>query len=292
MNTQLFKKAMPALLGFSFAVAFSACTSVNLRIAPDTPEDEIGFWDNVQRKFGAHACVDSPKDCTPICIKDREELDKKKIENEESWKIFSTMEPYAPKKCGVALVDKANDDLAPLSAQIIEEVVKPYVELDKGGHIVAYHTFLDDVDIRIKQKKEQGVKLSFEDSVKETAVYWYEKYGPEQFQSFLTALPFVERMQAENQITEAIPGLLVAARRILVNVKGDANQFVDTFTGRLTDPDAWVKRAEATEAMLGTAVVCEQLIWGLTFLQALDDEHSDELNNIKTALEGIDTQNL
>ena len=180
--------------------AASFCGCYNMRTNPNESLDKVTFceWCEHYLLF-AHDCRRSREKCIPICDWDREQFNRNRKEEQRRWEAFKHMSihPYHP--TNTPGVDEIGSMLFRVSTQFHDEVVVPYVELDKQGHIQAYRQFCEDVNYRMNSLKIDRITAE-----QDVYKYWETHYGTERCQQLRAAIPFIENMRADRQLWKVI----------------------------------------------------------------------------------------
>ena len=162
---------------------------------------------------GCHICKnpEESNECFPLCIKKRED---NRILTENGWNSFNNFRTRPYHRVGIRLIDNGSMIIAKLSDQIVEEVVKPYVELDKERLIVVYYQFEKDVfAVADKQQcsMERAVQLTWQDWEK-------QPNGMENCAKLRRAIPFIRNMRTGNQILKAAIRINYDVQRLLIDL--------------------------------------------------------------------------
>lgn len=223
-----------------------------------------------------HDCSHSPEKCIPICIKDQEKFVKNRAEEQSKWEAFKNTPPLEYTPTGITLVDNINKILVNISNQIQYEVVIPYTELDKQGHVQAYRQFCADVDCRMR-----GARVNYYTAVQETYKYWETRYGAERCQQLMAAIPFIENLRANQQLRKAINR---NSQNILKLIREKDKAIV-----LLRDKNKAIEAAFALALKTGPMIL--QLQESLAYLADLQKQKYQKERDIKTAIERIQKYN-
>ncbi len=185
----------------------------------------------------------------------------------ERFKSLTSSPPYIP--VGMVTIDTLGKAASDLSQQICNEVIIPYVELDKEGLICVYRQFAEEVEDAMKENGQLGKEAA----VHHVLASWTEKYGTEEVDRLVRALPFIQNMQTGNQISKAIARLLpqlavcaVTLREGIVQIKDEAR-----------NPIGIAKMVFAATQLLHRL---EQLTWALHYLDVLKEDQAAETQAI------------
>ena len=226
-----------------------------------------------------HDCSHSPEKCIPICIKDQEKFVKNRAEEQSKWEAFKNTPPPEYTPTGIIMVDNINKILVNVSKQIQYEVVIPYTELDKQGHVQAYRQFCADVDCRMR-----GARVNYYTAVQETYKYWETRYGAERCQQLMAAIPFIENLRANQQLWKAINRNRQSIIRLLRESRKAREQLIkitETIEGKI----------EVGLALTSTVQIILQLQESLAYLADLQKQKYQKERDIKTAIERIQKYN-
>lgn len=228
------------------------------------------------RFLEVHDCSHSPEKCIPICIKDQEKFVKNRAEEQSKWEAFKNTPPLEYTPTGITLVDNINKILVNISNQIQYEVVIPYTELDKQGHVQAYRQFCADVDCRMR-----GARVNYYTAVQETYKYWETRYGAERCQQLMAAIPFIENLRANQQLRKAINR---NSQNILRLIREK-----DKAIALLKDKKKAIEIGVAVALTTGPIIL--QLQESLAYLADLQKQKYQKERDIKTAVERIQKYN-
>ena len=228
------------------------------------------------RFLEVHDCSHSPEKCIPICIKDQEKFVKNRAEEQSKWEAFKNTPPLEYTPTGITLVDNINKILVNISNQIQYEVVIPYTELDKQGHVQAYRQFCADVDCRMR-----GARVNYYTAVQETYKYWETRYGAERCQQLMAAIPFIENLRANQQLRKAINR---NSQNILRLIREK-----DKAIALLKDKKKAIEIGVAVALTTGPIIL--QLQESLAYLADLQKQKYQKERDIKTAIERIQKYN-
>ena len=223
-----------------------------------------------------HDCSHSPEKCIPICIKDQEKFEKNRAEEQSKWEAFKNTPPLEYTPTGIIMVDNINKILVNISNQIQYEVVIPYTELDKQGHVQAYRQFCADVDCRMR-----GARVNYYTAVQETYKYWETRYGAERCQQLMAAIPFIENLRANQQLRKAINR---NSQNILRLIREK-----DKAIALLKDKKKAIEIGVAVALTTGPIIL--QLQESLAYLADLQKQKYQKERDIKTAIERIQKYN-
>ena len=223
-----------------------------------------------------HDCSHSREKCIPICIKDQEKFEKNRAEEQSKWEAFKNTPPLEYTPTGITLVDNINKILVNISNQIQYEVVIPYTELDKQGHVQAYRQFCADVDCRMR-----GARVNYYTAVQETYKYWETRYGAERCQQLMAAIPFIENLRANQQLRKAINR---NSQNILRLIREK-----DKAIALLKDKKKAIEIGVAVALTTGPIIL--QLQESLAYLADLQKQKYQKERDIKTAIERIQKYN-
>ncbi|MBO5791138.1 MAG: hypothetical protein J6S54_01545 [Lentisphaeria bacterium] len=196
---------------------------------------------------GCHICksYEVSKECYPLCIKDREE---NLLLTENNWENFKRFRPIPYHSVGIRLIDNSSMIVTKLSTQITEEIVIPYVQLDKEKMIVTYYQFVADVKATAEKQE-----CTYDKAAELTWECWLRKPGGKQTcEKLKRALPFIENMRAGNQLTKAF-----------LRVSGDVQRLLITLPRQIKELEA---AAKTLEGKILISAAGTQLIYNLTRL--------------------------
>lgn len=149
---------------------------------------------------GCHTCPPPEKslECYPICkcVKAENARDVK-----AEWESFKNtpFQPFIPTR-RYPKIDELGKIISSVSYQVKNEIVIPYIELDRDGLICGFYEF--ERNVRAAQKarncdQQEAMRLVLED--------WQRRPGgPEKCQKLVQALPVLHSLKASNQICIAL----------------------------------------------------------------------------------------
>mgnify|MGYP006879542256 FL=1 len=192
-----------------------------------------------------------------------------KEEIQVKWERFKSLTPFPYVPVGLVTIDIAGKAACDLSQQVCNEVVIPYVELDKEGLICVYTQFAEEVEDVMKENGQQG---------KEAAVHhvlslWTEKYGVEEVNRLVRALPIIQNLQTGNQFSKARARLLPQLMLCIATLR----EGIDQIKAEATNPIGIAKMVFAATQLLHRL---EQLSWALHFLDVLEEDQAVETQAI------------
>lgn len=275
------KKKHVCLMAAALCAA-SFCGCYNMRTDPNESLDKVtvGEWCEHYLLF-AHDCRRSREKCIPICIEDCKRFDRNLAEEQDKWEAFKNMKPYNPHRTGIALMDKINRILANMSIQIRNEVVIPYKELDKQGHIQAYKVFRADM-----KHTMAAFKVDRKTALQWTYTNWKNRYGEERCQQLMAAFPIIENMQADRQLRGAIVR--------------NADKIEELFLRRDQTVNQLIAEAKRKDGVGIAKIICagdqtrriiQRLAATLGYLGEFQKEELQEARDIRVAIEDIQKHN-
>ncbi len=272
------KKHVCLMFASLFAASFCGC--YNMRTDPNESLDKVTFceWCEHYLLF-AHDCRRSREKCIPICIEDCKRFDRNLAEEQEKWKAFKNMEPYRPRRTGIVLMDQINRTLANITEQIRYEVVIPYKELDKQGHIQAYKVFRADI-----KHTMAAFNVDRKTAIQWTYTHWKNRYGGERCQQLMAAFPIIENLRADRQLGRA----LARNEKEIQNLIFYIPQAVTQLTAAAKTPDGIVRIVNAGAQSLRIAW---ELKATLGYLFEFQKEELQEARDIRVAIEDIQKHN-
>lgn len=273
------KKYVCLMFASLFAASFCGC--YNMRTDPNESLDKVTFceWCEHYLLF-AHDCRRSREKCIPICIEDCKRFDRNLAEEQEKWKAFKNMEPYRPRRTGIVLMDQINRTLANITEQIRYEVVIPYKELDKQGHIQAYKVFRADMN-----QVMAAFKVDRKTAIQWTYTRWKNHYGEERCQQLMAAFPIIENMRADRQLGRALARNADKIQDLILYIPQAERQL------RAEAKNSVAGIAKITCASIQTSCIAAQLAATLDYLGEFLKEKSQEERDIRVAIEDIQKHN-
>lgn len=276
------------------------CSCYNLRTDVNQSADEATFWEKTQRTFFfAHDCRQSPEECTAICRQDRKILEKHHIKNTEGWSDFKFAIERLPRiTCGISAFDKMNYLFASLAEQFGEDIVSNLIEHEND--IIAYNTFVND-----KDSIRRSMGLSEEEAIATTWKLWEKMYGGYHCGRLKSAIPFVKRMQADAQFTQALDKVLwtiwwispmeaMEATYVILLVASPDNWRMASGNFRRGQTEQMaamiVRSIQLTAGAIQTTIEFSKVLWGLYFLEELREDRAEERERIECVLAGIQTR--
>lgn len=265
---------------FASLFAASFCGCYNMRTDPNESLDKVTFceWCEHYLLF-AHDCRRSREKCIPICIEDCKRFDRNLAEEQEKWKAFKNMEPYRPRRTGIVLMDQINRTLANITEQIRYEVVIPYKELDKQGHIQAYKVFRADI-----KHTMAAFNVDRKTALQWTYTNWKNRYGEERCQQLMAAFPIIENMQADRQLRGAIVRNADKINELIIKIPLTVVQLREaakTSKGR----------ERISKAGRQSVSIALRLAATLGYLGEFQKEELQEARDIRVAIEDIQKHN-
>lgn len=196
---------------------------------------------------GCHVCkpVEESKECFPLC---KEKRNENRILTEEGWNRFKHFRPLPYRSVGIPLIDNSARIISKLSIQIAQEIVIPYVELDKDRLIQTYYQFTADAKGVQKQQNcsiEQAVTLTWQEWEK-------QPNGVENCAKLKRAIPFIRNMRAGNQIQKAV-----------FRIGGDVERLLRTLPYQIKQLERVTK---TTEGKIKLGIAGAQITLHLTYL--------------------------
>ena len=266
---------------FASLFAASFCGCYNMRTDPNESLDKVTFceWCEHYLLF-AHDCRRSREKCIPICIEDCERFDRNQAEEQRKWVAFKNMRPYRPRRTGIVLMDQINRILANTSVQIRNEVVIPYKELDKQGHIQAYKVFRADMN-----QVMAAFKVDRKTALQWTYTHWKNRYGGERCQQLMAAFPIIENLRADRQLGRALARNADKIQDLILYIPQAERQL------RAEAKNGVVGIAKITCASIQTSCIAAQLAATLDYLGEFLKEKSQEERDIRVAIEDIQKHN-
>ena len=164
-----------------------------------------------------HKCPPPEKstECYPICKFIKEKNNKDTL---EQWVKFKNTPhyPFAPTH-RYPKIDEIGKMMSYLSFQVKNEIVIPYIEMDKDGLICGYHEFEKDVNAVMSARKcdlQEAMRLVLED--------WQKMPdGQEKCQKLVQSIPVLQSLKASNQIRKAVYRLGPEVVRIIILIRKD-----------------------------------------------------------------------
>lgn len=273
------KKKHVCLMAAALCVA-SFCGCYNMRTDPNESLDKVTFceWCEHYLLF-AHDCRRSREKCIPICIEDCERFDKNQAEEQRKWEAFKNMRPYPYHPTNTPVADEIGQMLFRVSTQLHDEVVVPYVELDKQGHIQAYRQFCADVNYKMNSLKIDRITAT-----QDVYKYWETHYGTERCQELMAAIPFIENMRVDWQLLNAISDNLDDIIYLCLYPKEAAAQFKE----KTKTVNGWVDIAAALVQYLEPA---RQFRRSVSYLWDLKKQEYQVSRDMIAAIERIQKYN-
>lgn len=195
---------------------------------------------------GCHTCPgpDDPNymECYPVC----KEVYEENVEDiRAKWESFQQVAIYVPGQTAYPALDNITMMVAKLSHQVKNEIVVPYINLDKEGLISYYMEFGLAVQAVMEQQKCTQAEAV-------TLVYNQWKgtpEGKEKFNKFMAALPILERLEQQQNIFVVLAKIAPELATLALNikeVKNNAKDIVNDGKNALTDPAAAARVLGAT----------------------------------------------
>lgn len=273
------KKKQVCLI-FASLCAVSFCGCYNMRTDPNESLDKATFGEVLEHYLlFAHDCRRSPEECIPICIEDQKQFDRNQAEEQRKWEAFKNTPPpeYIPTR--IMMVNNLNKILINVSKQIQYEVVIPYKELDKQGHVQAYRQFCADVDCTMKASR-----VNYYTAVQKTYKYWETRYGTERCQQLMAAIPFIENLRANQLLWKTINHNWENIQRFIREIDKARKQLEEkakTIEGKI----------EIGIALTSTAQIVLQSQESLAYLADLQKQQYQKERDIRAAIERIQKYN-
>ena len=187
---------------------------------------------------GCHTCPpqDDPKflECYPVCRKFQE----KNAENiQEKWETFQNVRVYCPTQTAYPSMDNLNMLVAKLSDRVKEEIVVPYIELDRECLISYYMEFGLAV-----QKAMKSQQCDTRTAVSLVFTQWLKlPNGQEKITKLLAAYPVLERLEQKKDILNIAAALAPELKQLGSNIgmlRRDAKEIKADFKNYFRDPYA------------------------------------------------------
>ena len=181
---------------------------------------------------GCHTCppYEESKECFPLCKEDRKE---NLLLTQENWEKFKQFRHIPYRNVNLPLLDRSGRIISRLSRQIVDEIIIPYVELDKDNLIQIYYQFVADVKaVQDRQDctLEKASELAWQDWLNQPG-------GAENCAKLQRAIPFIVNMRAENQIPKALVSVGDEVTRLLLALPADIKQLI----GEARTVIGWIK---------------------------------------------------
>ena len=204
-------------IGGTVILALSLTGCYNMRTNVHEPMEKCTLGESCEHYLlFAHDCRRTPKECDPICSWDLEKFEENKVFCEENWNRFKNFDPakYQFRKTGIILLDDINPIIIKLAFQIKQEIIVPYIEMDKEGLISTYNMFIADVEVC-----QKAYNIEMQEACVRMFRFWQEKYGQETCQRLFAALPFIQSLSANKQLFNAISRNAADTERLLRRLK-------------------------------------------------------------------------
>ena len=201
---------------------------------------------------GCHTCNPESKECFPMCKKDREENN---LLTEGNWKSFKNFKAIPYVSVGLPLIDNSAKIITKLSNQFVDEVVIPYVELDKDNLIQIYYQFLEDVkdvEKRNNCNTAKALELTWQD-------WMSQPNGPANCAKLRKAIPFINNMRAGNQFMKGFTRISGDVERLLRTLPAQINQFVNSIKTTEGKVKAGIAGAQVTANLTRLGIACSYL---------------------------------
>ena len=219
-----------------------------------------------------HSC--KTQECFPLCRITKEENRFLSMKNWESFKTFRPL-PYVPSR--IAFIDNIGHSVNMLSVQITEEIVKPWVEMDKDGKIALYYEFSADVKAVVKQRKcsvKEASDLVWKD--------WLSKPGGEKnCRDLVQVTPIILNMRMGNQITNAMIRIAPQIVQLLVDFRRQKEAFMREIKTR-----KGIIKVSAAAVPVGYNL--GRLSFAVAYLSALKQEQSEQDKEIERFITGVE----
>ncbi len=190
-------------------------------------------------------------------------------EIQAKWEKFKSLTPFPYIPVGLLTIDIAGREAYELSQQICNEVIIPYVELDKEGLICVYTQFAEEVEDAMRENGQLGKEAA----VHHVLASWTEKYGTAEVDRLVRALPFIQNMQTGNQISKASARLLPQLTVCIATLEKGIAQI----KAEAKNPIGIAKMVFAATQLL---LRLEQFSWALHFLDVLEEDQAAETQAI------------
>ena len=221
----------------------------------------------------SHTCPppEQSMQCFPLCIKKKNDISRY---NAKNWAAFKTYRPLVYRPVGIPQVDNIGIRVAVLSSRITNEVIIPYVEVDKDGLIEAYYEFNQTVKTVMEQRK-----CSVREAVDLVRKDWERTpQGKVAWAKLHKMMPILKTMRADQQIAKLT---LIIAPQIPVLIR----EF-DILSKRITNTrDKKEKRRLQLKIFAAGAQITPTLLrmkdaigylWALKADQRAQDKEMDE----------------
>ena len=275
------KKYVCLMFASLFAASFCGC--YNMRTDPNESLDKVTFceWCEHYLLF-AHDCRRSREKCIPICDWDKKQFERNRKEEQRKWEAFKNTPIYPYYGTNTPVVDEIGRMLFRVSKQLHDEVVVPYVELDKQGHIQAYRQFCADVNFRMNSLKIDRITAA-----QDVYKYWETHYGTERCQELMAAIPFIENMRVDGQLLEALDRNLEDIIKLIRNLIWNRGA-VEQLKNKTEDLEGWADIARALKQALPPA---QQLQQSIRYLMVLKKQEYQGKRNMRATIERIQKYN-
>ena len=272
------KKYVCLMFASLFAASFCGC--YNMRTDPNESLDKVTFceWCEHYLLF-AHDCRRSREKCRPICDWDKKQFSRNQKEEQRRWAAFKYTDIYPYNPTNTPVLDEIGSMLVNVSKQLHDEVVVPYVELDKQGHIQAYRQFCMDVNYRMNSLKIDRITAE-----QDVYKYWETHYGTEKCQELMAAIPFIENMRVDWQLLKAINDNLDYIIYLCLYPKEAAAQFKE----KTKTVNGWVDIAAALVQYLEPA---RQFRRSVSYLWDLKKQEYQVSRDMRATIERIQKYN-
>lgn len=268
------KKYVCLMFASLFAASFCGC--YNMRTDPNESLDKVTFceWCEHYLLF-AHDCRRSREKCIPICDWDKKRFNRNLVEEQRKWEAFKNMEPYPYHPTNTPVADDIGQMLFRVSTQLHDEVVVPYVELDKQGHIQAYRQFCADVNYKMNSLKIDRITAT-----QDVYKYWESHYGTERCQELMAAIPFIENMRVDWQLLKTLDG----NAEYIINLCLNSKEAMAQFKEKTKTVDGWVDIAAAITQYLEPA---RQIRRSVSYLLDLKKQEYQVSRDMRATIERI-----
>ena len=225
---------------------------------------------------GCHFCkpVEESMECFPLCVEKKEDIH---ILTEERWESFKNFRLIPYVSVGIPLLDNSGRIVEKLSRQITDEVVIPYVDVDKEGLIAIYYEFMEDVEHVCKIKKcsvDEACKMVWKD-------WECRPRGKEICPKLKKAIPLIQNMRADGQIIKAVLRITPDVALLLRDLPRQIKQLKKEAKNA-----AGIIKISAAGAQITASAT--RLSFALSYLIALKSDQKAQIKEMEQFLERIE----
>ncbi len=239
-----------------------------------------------------NGCERRIDECYPICVIVEDQSRYEAIAGdrnfETQWKHFQDMELYEPVRTGIEILDTLNGEVSLISKQLINEVIKPYINMSLSGEINLYHQYKQNV----KNYTNKGV--DYEHACKRVWEDWRkESNGEENCRKLKAALPTIKKSEFFSQVKGIVNKNIELLKPKLEKAFSQAlnNEFKsylksETRINRKENRDAFYQGCEET------LKVVSELIEACNFIIELHNISTDEDKAIMDLFATFESTNI